>query len=259
MHTGLIALSLIAGLLATMLLLLELGRRFGKRRLAEDPDVARAGQGIVDGAVFSLMGLLIAFTFSGAAARFDARRAMVVQEANAIGTAWLRLDVLPASVQPPLRQGLRDYTEARLAVFQKIPDVEAASAELRKAAVLQQQIWTNAIAACREPSPIPATMLLLPALNQMFDMASTRTAGVLMHPPLIIYEVLILLVMASSLLAGYSLGMGKTRNWFRAIAFVFTIVLAVYVILDFEFPRVGLIRIHGMDSMFVELLETMKP
>jgi len=65
MHTGLIALSLIAGLLATMLLLLELGRRFGKRRLAEDPDVARAGQGIVDGAVFSLMGLLIAFTFSG--------------------------------------------------------------------------------------------------------------------------------------------------------------------------------------------------
>jgi hypothetical protein len=85
------------GLFLGMLLLQEIGRRIRLRRLARDPDQAEAGFGVVEGAVFGLMGLLIAFTFSGAASRFDTRRQLVVEEANAIGTAYLRLDLLSAS------------------------------------------------------------------------------------------------------------------------------------------------------------------
>ena len=77
-----------------VLLALWIGREIGVRRIREDAEGARAGVGAVDGAVFGLMGLLIAFTFSGAATRFDARRELIVQETNAIGTAWLRLDRL---------------------------------------------------------------------------------------------------------------------------------------------------------------------
>ncbi len=97
MHHALISLSIALALFAGMLLLLDIGRRIGARRRAQDAGGAGAGTGAVEGAVFALLGLLVAFTFSGAASRFDARRALVVEEANAIGTAYLRLDLLPAS------------------------------------------------------------------------------------------------------------------------------------------------------------------
>jgi hypothetical protein len=204
------------------------------------------------------MGLLIAFTFSGAAARFDARRTAAVDEANCIGTAWLRLDMLPAATQPPLRAKLRDYATARLESFRKLPDLDAAKVESARASALQQEIWTQAITACRDANSVSATVLLLPALNQMFDAASSRTIHAQMHPPLMIYQMLVLLVLASSLLAGYGLGAGKVRNWFHALAFTLTIMVTLFVILDFEFPRLGLIRIHTNDQIFVNQLESMK-
>ncbi len=72
------------------------------------------------------MGLLIAFTFSGALTRFDARRVQAVDEANAIGTAYLRVDLLPAAAQPKLREAFRSYADARIATYRKLPDVAAA-------------------------------------------------------------------------------------------------------------------------------------
>ena len=250
---------LVAGLLAGMFFLLEIGRRFGELRLAKDGDGAKADLGAIDGAVFGLMGLLIAFTFSGAASRFDARRTMVIEEANCIGTAWLRLDLLNTAAQPALREKFRNYSAARLAAFQKVPDLQAATTELNRAATLQQEIWNLAVAACRDPGTTQAPLLLLPALNEMFDAATMRTTTALLHPPLIIYMMLVFLVLASSLLAGYNLGVGKVRHWVHAVAFILAIVLAVYVILDFEFPRLGLIRIHEIDQVFIDLIQTMKP
>lgn len=128
------------GLFAGMVLLLEIGRRLGRRRQAKEEAGARAGLGQVEGAVLALMGLLVAFTFSGAATRFDARRQLIVQEANAIGTAWLRLDLLSASAQPELRELFRRYLDSRLATYQKMPDLEAVRAEATKANALQGHI-----------------------------------------------------------------------------------------------------------------------
>jgi len=259
MNFSLFALLTILSMVGGTLGMLEIGRRLGVRRLARDPEGAKAGTGAIDGAVFGLMGLLIAFTFSGAATRFDVRRTMMVEEANCIGTAWLRLDLLPAAAQPSLREHFRQYLDARLAAFRKLPDITAAKADLSRANKLQNDIWTQAIAACRESGSQPATMLLLPALNQMFDTATSRTAGTQMHPPMLIYAVLGLLLLASSLLAGFGLGVGRVRNWFHGLAFVLVMTLTVYVILDFEFPRVGLIRIHGFEQVLVDLQQSMQP
>ena len=254
----LLGILLVLGILMGMFCMLEIGRRLGLRRMARDPDGAKAGAGAVEAAVFALMGLLIAFTFSGAAARFDARREQLVEEANCIGTAWLRLDLLPAQAQPSLREKFRQYTDARLAVFHKLPDVEAAQVDLARASVLQHEIWTQALEACRESGTPSTTMLVVPALNQMFDMATTRTMGTRMHPPMIIYAMLGLLLLAGSLLAGYHMGEGKGRSWFHSFAFVVAIALAFYVILDFEFPRVGIVRIHSFDQVLVDLRQSMK-
>jgi hypothetical protein len=110
------AMLLAGGLFLALVACLEIGRRVGVRRAARDGEAARAGAGVVEGAVFALLGLLVAFTFSGAAARFDQRRALIVEEANAIGTAYLRLDLLPAAAREELRESFRRYVDARLAV-----------------------------------------------------------------------------------------------------------------------------------------------
>ena len=159
MHYTLLGVSLVVGLFITMLALLELGRRMGRRRAA---DTEGARTGVVDSAVFALLSLLLAFTFSGAAARFDARRHLVVEEANAIGTAYLRLDLLPADAQPALREMFRRYVETRLEAYRKLPDVPATRAELVKAAKLQGEIWSQAVAATRGDRFQPARVVVLP-------------------------------------------------------------------------------------------------
>ena len=98
-----------------------------------EPGVVAVGESAAEGAIFALLGLLVAFTFSGAASRFDARRQLIVEETNDIGTAYLRLRLLPLSAQPALREQFRQYVDARLAFYRKLKDMPAAMAEHVKA------------------------------------------------------------------------------------------------------------------------------
>jgi hypothetical protein len=248
---------LAAGFFLVMLGFLEAGRRLGARQVARDGEGAKSST--VDAAVFGLMGLLIAFTFSGAAGRFDARRQLVVQEANDIGTAWLRLDLLPASEQSSLREKFRQYVASRLAVYRRLPDIQAARTELARSTALQSDIWTQAVSACKESTTTPAAAMLLPALNQMFDIATARTMAAQMHPPALIYAMLFLVMLAGSSLAGYGMATAKARNWFHILVFLTVNVLAIYIILDFEFPRFGLIQLGGFDQVLVDLQQNLKP
>src|SRR5574341_875441 len=118
------------------------------------------------------------------------------------GTAWLRLDLLPANAQPELRDLFRRYLDLRLSAYRKLPDIKAARAELSQATAVQGQIWNQAIAAC-QTSPNPMQAQLIPALNQVFDLATTRTMAAQMHPPAITFVMLGALALMSSLLAGY--------------------------------------------------------
>jgi hypothetical protein len=246
------------GLLLGMLLLLELGRRIGARRIARDPEGGRLGFGAVDGAVFGLMGLLVAFSFSGAATRFDARRQLVVEETNAIGTAYLRLDLLPADAKRSLQAKFREYLDTRIEVYQKLPDIAAARETLAKANALQGPIWAEAVAACKTGSNPQATILLLPALNQMIDITTTRTMAAEMHPPAVVFIMLAVAALASSLLAGYGMAGGKSRSWVHMLAFAAIMAVTVYVILDIEYPRLGLMRVDAFDRALVELRQSMK-
>jgi hypothetical protein len=257
MDRSIVALVFAAGLFVGMILLVELGRQLGRQRERKEEEAARAGLGAVEGAVFALLGLLIAFTFSGAASRFDARRDLIVKEANAIGTAWLRLDLLPPNAQPELRECFRRYLDARLAAYQKLPDMEAARAELSKANVLQGQIWNKSLAACRE-SPSTLNAQLIPALNEMFDIVTTRTMAARVHPPMLIFIMLAILALMSALLAGYAMAGGKTRSWIHIFGFALIMATTVYVILDLEFPRLGVIRVDSFDQVLVELRQGMK-
>lgn len=246
-------------LFSSMLVLLEIGRRIGLRRMAQDSEGARAGVGAVEGAVFGLLGLLIAFTFSGAASRFDTRRQLIVEETNDIGTAYLRLDLLPVDQQPALREKFRQYVDTRLAVYAKLPDIAAAKEELAKGNRLQGEIWRQAVSASRTQGASPAApMLLLPALNAMIDITTTRTMAAQMHPPAIIIAMLFGLALASALLAGYAMAAAKSRSWLHMIGFALVTAFAIYVILDMEYPRLGLIRVDAFDQALVEFRQSMQ-
>ena len=138
------------GISAAIVVALEAGWRIGRVRHERDPSAATAGTGAVDGAIFGLMGLLLAFTFSGAASRFETRRSLIVEESNTIGTAYLRLDLLPAERQSKLKEDFRQYVDARLAIYRALPNIELAKEKLRQSAEIQSRIWSRAVAATKE-------------------------------------------------------------------------------------------------------------
>jgi hypothetical protein len=246
------ALSMFVG----MLICVEIGRRMGIRSLAKDPQGAMSGLGIMQGTVFSLYGLLIAFTFSGAPARFDARRHLLAEEADAIGTAYLRLDLLAPESQPALRELFRKYVDSRLETFRKLPDYKAAMAELAKDEKLQMDIWTGAVAASRLPgSSSGADKLVLPALNEMIDITAMRTMTMKIHPPVVIFELLFLLALICSLLAGYGMAASKYRSWLHIITFAAVAVISVFVILEIEYPRTG---IFHLETAYDEVLSDVR-
>lgn len=241
-----------------MLLLLAFGQRLGQRSLGQETDVVRSRLTGVETAIFGLMGLMIAFTFSGAAARYELRQQLVVEEANAIGTAYLWLDLLLAASQPALREKFRRYVEARIAVYRVLPDIGASDVQAAIAMTLQNEIWTGALVALKEAPP-PATIVVVPALNQMIDVTTTRASAAHTHTLKLIFAVLLILGLVCSLLAGYVLAYTKTGNIrLHIVAFAVIVTLTIYVIVDLDYPRFGLIQLDFADQAIIDLLAGMK-
>lgn len=258
MHHSLAIHLLVLGLFVALLLVAQIGRAIGQRRLAAEPEASHPGFGVIAGAVFGLIGLLIAFTFSAAASRFDARRQLIVQEVNAIGTAYLRLSLLPSQPQSELRDDFRKYVEARLGVYRQLPDIEAANRALTRSKVLQVEIWNRAVAAAGSADGPQASLLLLPALNEMIDVTTTRTLALQTHTPPLIFGLLAAVALACALLVGHAMAGGRIRSWIHVLIFASVLAGTIYVIVDLEYPRAGLIRIEAVEQMMAELLDGMK-
>ena len=241
-------------LFAIMTALQEAGRRLGEH----DRQKLRAGDDrnstAAEGAVYGLLGLLIAFTFSGAGARYETRHHLVVEEANAIGTAWLRIDLLPSSAQPQLRELFRRYLELRIADSQTPlgnQDIVV------KTQALQSDIWTAATAGAKASGAEAPSIVLLPALNAMIDITTTREQARRLHPPAAVFVLLAVLSLVGSLFSGYGLA-GTPRRRLHTVGFAGVLSLALFVIIDYEFPRVGLIRVQTAESVFLDRRRLMK-
>jgi hypothetical protein len=232
-----------------------LGRHLRRRRSALHPDDTESSGGVIDGAVFALLGLIVAFSFSGAVSRFDERRHLTVEEANIIGTAYLRLDLLPPEAQPPLRDAMRQYLESRVLFYQALPDVDVAQQELVETQRLQKTIWSQGLEASRGSQP--ATMLLIPALNDMFDIVTARTMAIMLHPPGIVFGMLFGLSLIAGVLAGYNMSSARTSERLRMLAFAAVTAFTFHVIIDIEFPRAGLIRSTAFDQALLSLRASM--
>jgi hypothetical protein len=248
---------LLIGIILLLLLSVEAGRHTAMRVQTKTGRAAAKVAAPVEGSVYGLMGLLIAFTFNGAAGRFEARRSLIVEEANAIGTAYLRVDLLPPETQPLVREDFRMYLRSRLDAYGQIPDVKAMKAALAHSTTLQERLWARAVAATRGSSPSTQT-LFLSSLNEAIDITTARTVALSTHPPTAVFALLGMSVIASSVLAGYSMAASQIQSGLYKAIYAVVLGMALFVTMDYEYPRLGFIRIDPVDTVLVETLEQMR-
>ena len=236
---------------------MRIGWRIGRKRLLALGEDWQAGLGTLDGAVFGLMGLLVAFTFTGAATRFDARRSLVTEHVNAIGTAWLRLDLLAAPEREKARDGFRRHVDTQLEILGNSGNSDAVRAGMGRLSSIQQEIWETLIQAVKSDKSLPLTQVVLPPVNEMFDLSTTRYMAARQHPPVAVFLMLGLLVLVSGLVAGFGMAKAARQSALHLFGFAALMALSVYLILDIEYPRLGIIRIDSFDQAMIELRASM--
>jgi hypothetical protein len=230
--------SLFAGLVAFQ----RLGRNIAVKRAGAGDAGLSEGYGTVENALFALLGLLIAFTFSGAQTRLDRRRDIVVEEANDVGTAALRLALVPPGTRPRLTAELGEYVDARIAFYDHVVDDRRASrrGEARSLEI-QPRLWKDAVEVTRNDKT--AALLLLPALNAVFDIGATRELAMSTHTPVAVFFLLALLELTCALFAGLSMAKSPRPSHFHVIVFAAVLALTGALILDLEYPRMGFLRL----------------
>jgi hypothetical protein len=243
---------LIPGLFLAILVFVGIGRRMDIRRVIEETDRERIVLTTIETAIYALLGLMVAFTFAGAASRFDARRTLTVSEANSIHDAYLRLDLLPSQAQPALREMFRKYARERLAVFNALPDAHASEMHSARANVLQLDIWKAAVAASRDSRP-EAKNLLLASLNEMYGTSTTRAVMLRAHTPPVVIGTLVVLTLICAVLIGNGFPR-KTAPPIHVYGFALVMSVTLYVIFDLDHPRVGLIRLDYADQAMNDLI-----
>jgi hypothetical protein len=147
---------------------------------------------------------------------------------------------------------------SRLAVGRDIPDMTAVNADLERSAMLQRKIWNEVVEGVKKSDSPPTQMLVLSAVNAMIDISTVRTVGMISHLPLLVVVLLAVTIFLSSFLTGYSISAFGARDWLSAIIFAVAVTSATYVILDYEYPRIGLIRSDPTDKVLTDVLERME-
>ena len=244
------------GLFAGMVVCLDIGFRVARQSASRHPGPTHEGVGAMEAAVFALLGLLLGFSFAGGTSRLDDRRQLIVEEANAVGTAYLRLDLLPPAGQPEMRRLFREYLDARLRVYELLANAKAVEAELARAEHLQKEIWSRATVLSSSDATQNSARLLLPAVNEMIDVTTARTVALHMHLPPLIFALLVVVALLSSLLAGYAMAQRRRRSWLHMLFYAAAVSSTVYVVLDLDNPRFGWIHLASADNALIQVRDS---
>jgi hypothetical protein len=235
------------GILVVLALAGEAGWRLGHaRRGADDP--LRTLVGGVAAATLGLLGLLLGFTLSMAISRFDARRVVIVDEANAVGTLWLRAGLLDEPLRADLRAVLGDYVQARLDLSHVGADLGRLRAARERSATLQRTIWA-VVERANQPATGPAVLTaVITAANDLIDLDELRMSSLENYIPAPI--ILLLIGVAAIALAffGWSFGAANRRSSLSMVLLTLLVTSVLVVVMDLNRPHRGLIRV-GDESL----------
>ena len=236
-----VSLPLLAFILFIAILLVHvLGVRAGSYRRKKDPDAVAEGIGPLETALLGLLSLLMSFTFSMSASRYDSRRSAIVAEANNISTAVLNADLYPDSIRKALRNDLGQYVDERIRYYE-YSDEKEINASLAKAMAIHSKIWEKAAALSHDPSNIVRSYHMIPALHDMGAAANSRDAARKARVPYSIIWLLIFLTLLGSFIIGYAKKQRK-NDWIILFIYALMTVITLYTILDLDSSRKGLIR-----------------
>lgn len=224
---------------AVVLLSAEAGYRLGLRRSRIDPDEKNAPIGGLVGAVLGFTAFLLAFTFGAGATRYDARRQLVLREANAIETAYLQADLLPGPERTAAREALVVYLKLR---------VQGVTALLRsdaqaQTAVLLDKLWSTAMSANTQDPDSPTIALFTASLNEVISLDRERLAAGRNRIPGGIWGGLLVLTVIGMAAMGFQFGLVGRRSWGEVILLALAFTLVIVLIVDLDRPQEGLIQV----------------
>jgi hypothetical protein len=249
------------GLCLTMFLAAWAGYRVALRRTtkAEAEAEAEAEIGPVEGTVSAVLALVLAFSFSMASERFDARQERVVSQSNAIGTAFLRCSALDSGDRSYCEDQLRGYVDLFVA-YGNTPHSDGdahAESTLRQADKVEHDLWARLSAIAHE-RPTAVNAVLLTAMNDVIDRRSDRVASMRIVVPQEVTFVLLLLCVLWAVVAGYSYGLKRNEKRAAWVLCSVLVALVVYVTLDFDRPRRGIIRLDAGNQSMVDLQQALR-
>lgn len=246
--SGVIALVVLFIMLLCFFIGVRLRKYFSKRNIEFD----EKGFGAVESSVLGLLALLLAFTFSMSSNRYDQRIDIVIQEANDIGTAVLRADLYPDSIRTAFRHDFKAYVSSRIEFFKAGTDTTRIYKSLATSAAIQQSLWNRAAGLGRDKENMHRTAQMIPALNAMFDVVTTRNAKTLAKVPEVILYLLFLLCFASAFMLGYTVV--KKPDWIVVTSFAAMFAIAIFLITDLDRPRRGIITMQGVNQQIENLM-----
>lgn len=244
------------GVVAVLLFVFaEAGYRIGTAARRRNPDAASGHSGSVQGAVLGLLGLLLGFSFAMAVGRHDTRRLLAVEEANSIGTTWLRADFLGETRGKEARELLRSYTDHHLKAYKTADDPAVFRQHMDASTLIQNQLWKIAREAAAE-KPDAVTTSFINTLNETIDLQTSRIAASRNHVPGAVWLLLFIVASCGAWASGYGSGTGGDRSVFSQMIFPLLIAVVITLIADIDRPLRGMIGVS--QKPLEELLETMK-
>ncbi len=230
-------------LVAAFFVASELGfvahRRFG--RTPGDGDASDEAQ--VLATALLLLALLLGFTFSMALGRYDTRRQIVVQEANDIGTAWLRAGLVAAPAGAALQAKLAAYAGTRVSTEANSTDPKVFDARMARGAALRNEIWDLTAAATAPDRSTAQATALVAAVNAVLDTATTRAAAIDARVPAKVIDLLIVYAWVAAFLLGYVLAAYGSHHRIATLVLYILLAMTITLILDLDRPQSGDIRV----------------
>jgi hypothetical protein len=243
---------LFVAVLLLVLLSVEGGFRLGRYRHSRSDQEVEAPVGAMVGATMGLLAFILAFTFGAAAERFDSRRQMVLDEANAIGTTYLRAGMLP-SRRDEVRLLLRQYVDVRLEAMRTGQVAEG----IRRSEQLQEQLWAQAVALGEGHPTSIVVGLFVQSLNEVIDLHAKRvTAGIRNRIPGAIWLALLAVAVLALASMGYHSGIAGTRRSLAQVAVAVTFAVVIGLIADLDRPQEGSLRVS--QQALVDLRQSMR-
>jgi len=206
----------------------------------------------IEGSLLGLLALLLAFTFSMSASRYEARRNVMVTEANDIGTVILRCDLYPDSTRNNLRSYLKDYVEARVNYFQAGENISKESAALASTEAIGKLIWSEVAIASRQKDNLVASNQMIPALNAMLDIVTNRSAEKNATVPDSILWLLFMLCLVCSFILGFRKSTNK-NPFIISMVFSLMVCACIHLIIDLDRPRKGFINMKDTQQYIIDL------